>query len=95
MIPLGAPFAGAEFIAANRKVPISMKIDAETTVIFFKNYTRILGLLKKAVRLRLATVAPFHWPQIIYTLFPLLTSAYSRQRKLRIPLDPNWGATSR
>jgi hypothetical protein len=31
-----------------------MRIDAEANVIFFKNYTRILGLLKKSARLRLA-----------------------------------------
>jgi len=45
MTPVDAAYAGAEFEAANKMVPISRKIDAETSVIFFKNYTRILVLL--------------------------------------------------
>ena len=57
MMPVDAPCAGGPLTAPNKTVPISMKIDAETNAIFFKNYTRILGLLKKAVGLRLATVA--------------------------------------
>jgi len=56
MTPVDAAYAGAEFEAANKMVPISRKIDAETSVIFFKNYTRILVLLEKAVGLRLAIV---------------------------------------
>jgi len=70
MTPVDAPSAGAEFIAANKTLPISMKIDAETSVIFFKNYTRILVLLEKAVGLRFAIV-PF-----LNTLNPI--SAYSQ-----------------
>ena len=58
MTPVDAAYAGAEFEAANKMVPISRKIDAETSVIFFKNYTRILVLLEKAVGLRFAIV-PF------------------------------------
>ena len=56
MTPVDAAYTGAEFEAANKMVPISRKIDAETSVIFFKNYTRILVLLEKAVGLRLAIV---------------------------------------
>ncbi len=68
MTPVDSACAGAEFEAANKMVPISRKIDAETSVIFFKNYTRILVLLEKAVRLRFAIV-PF-----LNTLNPM--SAY-------------------
>jgi len=52
MTPEDAPCAGGEFTAAKKIVPINMIIDAEANVIFFKNYTRILGLPKKEVRLR-------------------------------------------
>ena len=55
IVPVDAPLTGGEFIAAKKIVPISMKMDAETNVIFFKNYTQILRLVKKAPRLRLAT----------------------------------------
>jgi hypothetical protein len=51
-MPVDAPCAGVEFTAANKTVPINMRIDAEAKVIFFKNYTRICGLHKKTVRLR-------------------------------------------
>jgi hypothetical protein len=58
MMPVDDPCAGEEITAAKNTLPIRMKIDAETNVIFFKNYTRILGLLEKAVRLRFAPFAP-------------------------------------
>lgn len=47
MVPVDAPFAGGEFTAANNIVPINMRIDAEARVVFFKNYTRICGLIKE------------------------------------------------
>lgn len=50
MVPVDAPFAGGEFIAANNIVPISMRIDAEARVVVFKNYTRTCELFKKTVR---------------------------------------------
>jgi hypothetical protein len=56
-VPAEDPCAKEKFPAANRKVPISRKIDIEITAIFFKNYTHTLRLLEKAVRLRLAIVA--------------------------------------
>jgi hypothetical protein len=68
-VPVDAPCAGGEFTTPNKTVPISIKIDAET-IIFFKNYARILGLLEKAVSLRLVAVAIFQWTNPI--------SAYSQ-----------------
>ncbi len=57
MVPVDDPCAGEEITAAKNTLPIRMKIDAETTAIFFKNYTRIIGLLEKAVRLRFSAFA--------------------------------------
>ena len=58
-VPVVAPWAGAELTAANNTVPISMRIDAEAKLIFFKNYTRICGLIKKTVRLRFSAFPSF------------------------------------
>ena len=76
MTPVDAACAGAEFEAANKIVPINRKIDAETSVIFFKNYTRILVLLEKPVGLRL-TIVPFsQHAQFYFPIFP----KFSRMR---------------
>lgn len=48
MVPVDAPCAVGEFTEANKIVPINMRIDAEASVTFFKNYTHIFGLLKKS-----------------------------------------------
>ena len=78
MTPVDAACAGAEFEAANKIVPINRKIGAETSVIFFKNYTRILVLLEKPVGLRL-TIVPFsQHAQFYFPIFPKFSTMRSR-----------------
>ena len=78
MTPVEAACAGAEFEAANKIVPISRKIDAETIVIFFKNYTRILVLLEKAVGLRFAIVPVLYTLKSYVGIFPKFSRMRSR-----------------
>ena len=82
IVPAESPCAGGESTAANRRLPISIKIDEET-IIFFKNYTRILGLLEKAVSLRLVTVDIFNGSII----FPRIPKVHLNVLKIASALD--------